>query len=183
MVWVSKLTPSRASSVLVAGSDRLLRASSAHHVCVSVVGLEELARHAAYYRVKLDQEQRARDGGVPFTIVRATQFHEFIARPLLPLRRVRIRARSQAVLQPVAADEVATVIADIVGAGPRHGSVTIAGPDQLTISELCYWPGLPIPLPLPPRLGRALRAGAATNVAPDVTGKLTWSDWLTSASS
>jgi hypothetical protein len=63
----------RASSVLVAGSERLLRASSAHHVCVSIVGIEELARHAAYYRVKLEQEQRVRESGVPFMIVRATQ--------------------------------------------------------------------------------------------------------------
>jgi uncharacterized protein YbjT (DUF2867 family) len=114
--------------VLIAGSDRLLRASAAHHVCISIVGLEELARHAAYYRVKLQQEQRVLEGDAPFTIIRSTQFHEFLARPLLPLRRLRIKARSRAVLQPVAADEVATTIADIVDAGPSNATVTIAGP-------------------------------------------------------
>ena len=171
----------RASSVLVAGSERLLRGSSAHHVCVSIVGLEDLAHHASYYQVKLQQEQRVLKSGVPFTIVRSTQFHEFLARPLLPLRRLHIKARSRAVLQPVAADEVATAIADIVEAGPRNETVTVAGPEELTISGLCCWPGLPVPLLISPRLGRALRAGAATEAAPDVTGKLTWSEWLTSA--
>lgn len=71
-----------------------------------------------------------------------------------------------AVLRPVAADEVAAAIADIVDAGPRNETVTVAGPNELTVSDLCCWPGLPVPLPLPPRLGRALRPGAATHPIP-----------------
>ena len=171
----------RAAHVLVDGTDRIVHASSAHHVCVSIVGIDALSRYGAYYRVKLEQEQHVKAARVPFTIIRATQFHEFLARPLLALARVGLRPRSQELFQPVAVGEVAAAIADVIDAGPSHATVTVAGPEILSISRLCDWRGLPAPVPLPPRLRRALRAGAATDQAPNVRGTITWSEWLAAA--
>lgn len=171
----------RAAAVLVDGTTRIVEACRAYHVCVSIIGIDALARHSAYYRVKVEQEQRVRDAGVPFTIVRATQFHEFLGRPLRPLRRARIRLRSRALFQPIAVAEAAGAIADAAEAAPRGRLVTVAGPERLTVSELCAWAGLTLPVPLPPGLGRALRSGAATEPEPDVRGTLTWAEYLGSS--
>ena len=71
----------KAAAVLVDGTRRLLAAEQAagvgHHVCVSIVGCDQLPM--GYYRVKTDQENLVAQGPVPWTIVRSTQFHEFIA--------------------------------------------------------------------------------------------------------
>jgi uncharacterized protein YbjT (DUF2867 family) len=168
----------RAADVLVGGTRRLLERTAAHHVCLSIVGIEALCSHSAYYEVKVQQEQQVTQSGVPFTIVRSTQFHEFLGRPLIGLARARIRLRSRARLQPVAVEEVAAAIADAVEAGPRDGVLTVAGPEILTVSQLAAGPGIALPLPLPLGLGRALREGLATEPTPDVRGTITWRDWL-----
>ena len=79
--------------VLVAGTERLLRAGAAagvkHHVGVSIVGIDRVG--GPYYKLKLAQEAAIRAGGVPWTIVRATQFHTLIAPGLRPEREARRR--------------------------------------------------------------------------------------------
>lgn len=105
-----------------------------HHVVLSVVGCE-LAPESAYLRAKADQERAVRAGPTPFTILRATQFFEFLEgiveaasdgeRVRLPLAEVR----------PVAVHDVAAVLADLTVAAPTDGIVELAGPESFRMSE------------------------------------------------
>lgn len=115
-----------------ASTGRLLAAAAhagvRHYVALSVVGTERL-QGSGYFRAKWAQEQRIRAGGVPYTLVRATQFFEFmdgIAQSgmqgediLLPSAR----------MQPIAADDVAAMLAVVVDSTPEEGIVEIAGPE------------------------------------------------------
>jgi uncharacterized protein YbjT (DUF2867 family) len=170
---------SRAKAVLVEGTKRLLEASEAHHVCVSIVGIEKVPM--GYYRVKVAQEGAVKASGRAWSIVRATQFHELIGGLLLGPAARRVRLRSSALLQPVAAREVARAIADVAEGPPCRDTLEVAGPEVLTLGALsdARGGGVPLPLPLPPRLGRALRAGALTSGAPDVRGTTSFAQWLT----
>lgn len=184
--------PSRAPEpVLVAGAGRLTDAAAAagvaHLVCVSIVGCDEVP--ARYYRAKVAQEARVRSGGVAWTIVRSTQFHELVGAGLDIAARWRISPRSRARLQPVSAAEAAVAVADLAKQPPTGRTVNVAGPEVLELSELARrWQvvrrrrGLPVALPLPPALGRPLRAGALTCAAPDVAGRVRFEDWLTQPS-
>ncbi len=91
----------KAARVLLDGTKRLLEATSAHHVCVSIVGIDELAPFNSYYRVKVAQEAAVRESGRPFTIVRATQLHDFVGGPLRRVAKAGLQLRSRARLQPV----------------------------------------------------------------------------------
>jgi uncharacterized protein YbjT (DUF2867 family) len=169
----------KAARVLVDGTKRLLEATSAHHVCVSIVGIGELAPFSSYYRVKVAQEEAVRESGRPFTIVRATQLHDFVGGPLRRVAKAGLQLCSRALLQPVDGSEVAAVIASVAEGAPRQGTVTVAGPEILTITEMRLRGGFPVPLPMPPGLGRSLRAGAATVADPDVRGRIAYREWLT----
>lgn len=164
----------KASPVLVEGTERLLAVTAAHHVCVSIVSIDAVP--GAYYRVKLAQEQAVRDSGRPWSVVRATQFHELVAALVDAAARRHVRIRSSARVQPVAASEAAAAVATVAAGKPRRGFVEVAGPEVLTVSALGER-GVPVPVPLPGRLGRALRAGGLTTASPDVSGKITWSQW------
>lgn len=106
-----------------------------HHVALSVVGLERLPE-SGYFRAKLAQETLLKASGIPFTIVRATQFMEFIA-------SIAAAASStdgelslpDAAFQPIAAEDVADAVADAALATPRNGIIEVAGPERLPISE------------------------------------------------
>ena len=106
-----------------------------HHVALSVVGTERLAPESPYLRAKLAQEDLIRSSAVPFTIVHATQFFEFggrIADEATEGGVVRVPA---ALIQPMAADDVAAALAvDAVGA-PVGGIVEIGGPEALPFDE------------------------------------------------
>jgi len=163
-------------AVLVDGTRRLLEATAAHHVCVSIVGIESIP--IGYYGVKLAQEAAVATSGRPFTIVRATQFNSLFGTALLKLARRRIELRSSARFQPVDVTEVATAVADAAERAPLHGTTTIAGPEVLTLTQMRAGRGLPLPLPLPPTIGRALRSGGLTIADPDVRGSITYAQWL-----
>lgn len=176
-----------AGAVLVEGTRRLLAAEAecgvAHHVCVSIVGIERVPM--SYYRTKLRQEEAVHAGGVPFSIVRATQFHDLVAALLAGFARRRVSPRSRARLQPVDVTEVARVVADVAIGEPLGATTTVAGPEPTDLSGLARtWAthtgrrGVPLPLPLPPRLGRALRAGGLTCAEPDVHGTTGFAAWL-----
>jgi uncharacterized protein YbjT (DUF2867 family) len=162
--------------VLVDGTRRLLEATAAHHVCVSIVGIENVP--IGYYHVKLAQEAAVRESGRPFTILRATQFHSLFGIPLLKVARWRIALRSSARFQPVEVVEVARALADVAEHAPRYDTVTIAGPQVLTLTQMRARRGMPVPLPLPPKLGRALKRGGMTIAEPDIRGKIRYSHWL-----
>ncbi|MDG6105221.1 NAD(P)H-binding protein [Dactylosporangium aurantiacum] len=109
-------------------------AGVAHLVALSVVGADRLP-DSGYLRAKIAQEDAISAGGVPFTIVRATQFYEFshaIAQAGLDGDTVRL---PPALFQPVAADDVAATVADVAQAAPVNGIVELAGPEPVRMDE------------------------------------------------
>ena len=190
VIDASNGSPRRPEPVHVAGARRLTAAADAagveHLVCISIVGIDDAP--GRYYRAKLAQEAVVTGSGVPWSIVRSTQFHEFLDGALSALARWRISPRSGALLQPVAAAEVGRIVADVAGSPPSCDRLTVGGPSVHRLDELARaWSsargrrGLPIALPLPPALGRALRGGALTCPNPDRRGETPFPTWLTTA--
>lgn len=106
-----------------------------HHIALSVVGTDRLAE-SWYFRAKMIQEELIRKSGLPFTIVHATQFFEFlggIAEAGFDGHAVRLPT---ALMQPIASDDVAAALADFALASPINAIVEIAGPERESISEL-----------------------------------------------
>jgi len=105
-----------------------------HHVALSVVGTERL-QDSGYFRAKLVQEQLIKAAPIPYTIVRATQFFEFV-RAIAQEATVGDTARvSRALFQPMAAEDVATAVAEAALAAPKNGMVEIGGPETIRIDE------------------------------------------------
>ena len=105
-----------------------------HHVALSVVGADRMP-DSGYMRAKVAQERLIEAGGVPYTIVRATQFFEFlggIAESGADGDTVRLPT---APMQPLAADDVAAALADVAVGPPVNGIVELAGPEALSIAE------------------------------------------------
>ncbi|WP_158921399.1 SDR family oxidoreductase [Acidisphaera sp. S103] len=99
-----------------------------HHIALSIVGTDRSPDNG-YFRAKVAQEKLIEASGIPYTIIRATQFLEFlgaIADSSADGNRVRL---SPGLFQPIAADDVAAVVADVALAAPRNGIVEIAGPE------------------------------------------------------
>ena len=106
-----------------------------HHVALSVVGTERLLA-SGYFRAKLAQENLIKASSIPYTIVRATQFFEFvggIAQAATQGETVRLPA---ALMQPIVSDDVADVMADLAVAEPLNGTVELAGPEPIRQDEL-----------------------------------------------
>jgi uncharacterized protein YbjT (DUF2867 family) len=100
-----------------------------HHVALSVVGTDRL-QESGYFRAKLAQEELIRESGIPYSIVHATQFFEFvksIADAATDGTTVRL---SPALIQPIAADAVASAVASTAVCEPIYGTIEIAGPEQ-----------------------------------------------------
>jgi uncharacterized protein YbjT (DUF2867 family) len=106
-----------------------------HHVALSVVGTERL-QESGYFRAKLAQERLIRESGIPYTIVRATQFFEFLGR-ITDAATVNGTVRLQPVyIQPMAADEVAQGVGKASVGSPFNAIVEIAGPQRYRLDEL-----------------------------------------------
>jgi uncharacterized protein YbjT (DUF2867 family) len=105
-----------------------------HHVALSIVGTDRSDN--GYFRAKVAQERLIKASGIPYTIIRSTQFMEFlrgIADSSAAGNRVRI---SSGLFQPIAADDVAAFVADVALAAPRNGIVEIAGPERAPFNEI-----------------------------------------------
>jgi uncharacterized protein YbjT (DUF2867 family) len=105
-----------------------------HHVALSIVGTDRSDN--GYFRAKVAQEKLIVASGIPYTIIRATQFMEFlggIADSGTDGNTVRL---SPSLFQPIAADDVAPVVAEVALAAPRNGIVEIAGPERAPFNEL-----------------------------------------------
>ena len=120
-------------------SRNLLAAEAAagveHHVALSVVGTDRLTE-SGYFRAKLAQEQLIQHSSIPYSIVHATQFFEFvngIADDATDGNTVRL---PPALIQPMAADDVASALARVAVGPPLNRIVEIAGPDQYRLDEL-----------------------------------------------
>jgi uncharacterized protein YbjT (DUF2867 family) len=106
-----------------------------HHVALSVVGTDRLP-DSGYLRAKLAQENLIKASKSPYTILRSTQFFEFvnaIAQSATAGQTVRL---SPALLQPIASDDVAAALADVAVGPPVNGMIEIGGPERLPLDEL-----------------------------------------------
>jgi uncharacterized protein YbjT (DUF2867 family) len=106
-----------------------------HHVALSVVGTDRLLQ-SGYFRAKMAQENLIKASKVPYTIVRATQFFEFvngIAQSATDGQTVRL---PPALMQPIVSDDVAAALADVAINAPVNGMIEIAGPEQIRQDEL-----------------------------------------------
>jgi uncharacterized protein YbjT (DUF2867 family) len=106
-----------------------------HHVALSIVGSDRLP-DSGYLRAKLAQEALIKASGIPYTIVRSTQFFEFmrgIAKDATTGETVRL---SPALVQPIASDDVAAALADVAVAAPAYSTIEVAGPERVGLEEL-----------------------------------------------
>lgn len=106
-----------------------------HHVALSVVGTERL-QESGYFRGKLAQERLIKAAAIPYSIVQSTQFFEFlggIAQSGTVGQQVHL---SSALVQPIASDDVADVMADVALAPPLNGTIEIAGPERVRLDAL-----------------------------------------------
>jgi uncharacterized protein YbjT (DUF2867 family) len=106
-----------------------------HHVALSVVGTDRLLA-SGYFRAKMAQEELIKTSGIPYTILRATQFFDFvggIAQSATEGQTVRLPS---ALMQPIVSDDVAAALADIALGSPVNGMVEVAGPEPIRLDEL-----------------------------------------------
>ena len=163
------------------------RADVAHHLALSIVGVDRVA--GGYYAGKLAQERLIRRGTLAWTVLRATQFHEFAGQiltrtpgPIAVVPRMRT--------QPVAASEVAAALVELATGTPRGLAPEIAGPEALELAELCRQVlrsqsshRRVLDVRLPGKDGRAIRDGALLPTTAGRRGHVTFAQWLTSPSS
>ncbi|CAN7668754.1 SDR family oxidoreductase [Pararhizobium sp. LjRoot235] len=105
------------------------------HVALSIVGSERLPENG-YFRAKVAQENLIKASGIPYTILRATQFFEFvagIAQSATTGEEIRL---SPALFQPIASDDVVAALADVALAPPVNGTIEVAGPEAVPLDEL-----------------------------------------------
>jgi uncharacterized protein YbjT (DUF2867 family) len=106
-----------------------------HHVVLSVVGTERLLE-SGFFRAKLVQENLIKASSIPYSIVRATQFFEFVEKIAdMSTEGNKVRLPS-ALIQPMAADDVASALAGIAMSSPVNGTVEVGGPEQFRLDEL-----------------------------------------------
>jgi uncharacterized protein YbjT (DUF2867 family) len=120
-------------------SRNLLAAEAAagvrHHVALSIVGTERLPENG-YFRAKVAQESLIKASGIPYSILRATQFFEFVGAIADSFAVGEELHVSPALIQPLASDDVVAALTDVVLAAPLNGTVEVAGPEAMPIDEL-----------------------------------------------
>ena len=161
--------PFRAQEVDVEGTRRLVEAATVagvdHLLAISIVGIDDHPH--PYYRAKVEMERIVEEGDVPWTILRATQFHSLIPRFLDMLPAVGLVPVPPGVdLQPIDVAVVAERLADLVESGPSGRVADLGGPEVVPLGKMVKdvlrarrLHRLVVPLPLPRRLRTALRDG------------------------
>lgn len=156
-----------------------------HHVALSIVGIERAP--VGYYAGKAKQESLVEGGEVPWTIQRATQFHDFAAQLFAGARVGPLHLAPRMRTQPVATREVAERLIDVVEAGPAGRVTDIAGPREESLVDMIrayaraaghrgWIPAVSLPGPL----GRAQRDGSLLAAAGALRGHQTFAEWLSS---
>lgn len=156
-----------------------------HHVALSIVGADKAP--SGYYAGKVLQERLVTESVVPWSLLRATQFHEFVGQIMERLRRGRFVIVPRMRSQPVAAGEVAGRLIDLVEAGPSGRVPDLGGPREEDAVDMVrafkaatgakVWI---VPVPFPGALGRALRDGSLVAGDGADHGTQTYADWLRS---
>jgi uncharacterized protein YbjT (DUF2867 family) len=120
-------------------SRNLLAAEAAagvrHHVALSIVGSERLPENG-YFRAKVAQENLIKASGIPYTLLRATQFFEFVGGIAQSATVGEEICLSPALIQPMASDDVVAALTDVALAAPINGTVEVAGPEAMPLDEL-----------------------------------------------
>ena len=120
-------------------SRNLLAAEAAagvrHHVALSIVGSERLPENG-YFRAKVAQENLIKASGIPYTLLRATQFFEFVGGIAQSATVGEEIYLSPALIQPMASDDVVAALTDVALAAPINGTVEVAGPEAMPLDEL-----------------------------------------------
>ena len=163
----------------------LLAAASGvrHLIVMSIAGIDRIPLR--YYRYKLEAERLVAGSGVPYTILRATQFHDLIDQLLGAQRFLPAVLAPTVTLQPIAVEEVAARLAELVEQPPVNGRAEdIGGPERRSVVELArMWKDARairrplLPVRLPGRTFRAFAAGDATVDGPEY-GKITFAEYL-----
>jgi uncharacterized protein YbjT (DUF2867 family) len=173
------------AAVLVDGTRRVLEAAAAagvaHFVGISIVGIDDAP--IAYYRVKVAQERVIAETPVPWSLVRATQFHGLVERWVAGRLGVVTVPRGWT-LQPIDVREVAAVLVAAAAAPPAGRMPDVGGPEVVPVTELArQWKRakhrrrLIVGVPVPGKLGAFLRSGKMC--CPDrAVGTITYERWL-----
>jgi uncharacterized protein YbjT (DUF2867 family) len=106
-----------------------------HHIVLSIVGIDRVPGQG-YYRAKVAQEKLIKASGIPYTIIRSTQFLEFLGGIADASTDGSIVRLPMGLLQPIAANDVAHIVAEVALANPRNGIVEIAGPERAPFNEI-----------------------------------------------
>ena len=121
------------TNLLAAEADAGVR----HHVALSVVGTERLTE-SGYFRAKIAQEKLIRDSSIPYSIVHATQFFEFVKNIAAAATDGDTVRLAHVLIQPMAADDVAAAVCEISQRPPAEGVIEVAGPEQFRLDELIH---------------------------------------------
>ena len=155
-----------------------------HHVALSVVGAERLP-DSGYLRAKLAQEKLIEDSPIPYSIVHATQFFEFIGRIADAATSGNTVRLAHVLIQPMAADDVASALADVTVGPPVNGIIEIAGPQQFHLDDLVrntlrkrHDPREVITDPHAPYYGAELHERTLVPAAGARLAKTRFDDWL-----
>ncbi|MGE3522801.1 MAG: SDR family oxidoreductase [Candidatus Dadabacteria bacterium] len=106
-----------------------------HHVALSVVGTEHLLQ-SGYFRAKMAQEEMIEASGAPYTILRATQFFEFMGAIADSVTEGQTVKLPPVLMQPIVSDDVADAVADAALGAPVNGMVEVAGPEKIRLDEI-----------------------------------------------
>ncbi|MEU4428006.1 NAD(P)H-binding protein [Actinoplanes sp. NPDC024001] len=185
---VTTMSRSKAVEFFGTTTGRLLeagqRAGVAHHVALSIVGIDRV--DYGYYEGKRRQEELVTAAPVPWTILRATQFHEF-AGQILDRVPGPVVVVPRMLTQPVAAVEVAGELVRLAGAEPAGFATEIAGPQQLDLVDMArdvirarHQRRIVLPLRMPGAVGRAMAGGDQLPKGEVTLGRIRFADWLAS---
>jgi uncharacterized protein YbjT (DUF2867 family) len=160
--------------------DAAARAGVRHHLALSIVGIDRV--RSGYYQGKVRQEELIREGAVPWTVLRATQFHEFVEQ-LLGQVPGPVAFVPRLTVQPIAVREVAEALVALAGGEPQQAAPDLAGPRIEALPDLARRlirtgtvrrrPLVPIWLP------GAMATGGLLPTGPGPRGTQTFEQWLT----
>ncbi len=134
-----QLDDDTATDFFTKSSANLVKAAASagveHYVALSIVGADGIT-DSGYMRAKVIQERTIAESGLPYTIVRATQFHEFAEAIVGSLAVGEEFHAPVARIQPIASADVAAVVADVAQSTPADGIVDVGGPEKMTFADL-----------------------------------------------
>jgi uncharacterized protein YbjT (DUF2867 family) len=162
-------------------------AGAAHVIYISIVGIDRILY--SYYRAKLAAEELVRNSGIPWSLLRATQFHYLVDLFFQAATKMQLVTLLPTDLQcqSIAESEVASRLCETVVAGPSGRLADLGGPEVLTTGEMVHsWLKLRgmhrrvLPLHLPGKVAQGFRRGYNTCPDQPVRGRITWTDWVQS---